>query len=724
MHRNSRLLFERYAKELFQPGMRVLEIGPDWHPTTYQTALGRDDLTWHTVDFGDHPVLTYHLQDEYHVPVEDDAYDIVLSGNVIEHVKKIWVWIKEVARVCKPGGTVITINPISWPFHENPVDCWRIYPDGMRTLYDEAGLEVDLAKCESLEGAVFTRFIAGRGRDWQHQDELKRTEELAPLGMPVECALDTITIGRKPVQQPLPDASRNGSAIAHTNGAVQPETPVISPVAPKRRHYGIYTAADYNFFPGVVVQLNSLRQHGYHGPLAVIDTGLEPWMADYLRERGVELISTDFTKTLRFTDVLTDETAGLKGWSFKIFGILHADLFENFTFIDADYIPLCNLEQELLERIERGEFLCTEDGHNTWDEKHTEAIGVAPGTYSNINAGFFSASMKHHAALLEEWRNLMTRRKPFDLWYGDQGALNAILDKYGIPKVLVGDKADWNQTWLNEKLAQENSIRVGSLSPPVLRHHNGQRIYGWHGCGWCRYWHCLGIDHFRDDPAEIQKMQRDCVGKVPDAVLQIFSALLFQNGDLAVDGYLLTPRKTPLDSLQELYDRSFRDLTDKGTAHSYIPVYEDLLTPYRQRPVTLLEIGVLYGGSLQLWAEFLPQAKIQGIDVDLSRALPSVRECPRIELLDGNATLAGVIAERVGAVDIVIDDASHVLDEQLLSFRALEPKLNPGGLYVIEDIWPYENALRLLREIPGAEIIDRREVQGRCDDLLVVYHKP
>lgn len=307
--------------------------------------------------------------------------------------------------------------------------------------------------------------------------------------------------------------------------------------------YGIYTAADANFFPGVVVQINALRLHGYSGPLAVIDTGLDPWMRDYLAERHAIIIATDFVKDLRFTDVLSDEPAGMRGWSFKAFGIVQAKLFDCFTFMDADYIPLCDMRRELYERVRGGDFLCTEDGWNTWDESHADAVGVRPGRYLNVNAGFFSASMRHHGAIIEEWRNLMTRRKPFDLWYGDQGALNAVLDKYGVPKVLVGDKADWNQTWENERLAAGDSVVVERLSPPVLRHKGGRRIYGWHGCGWCRYWHCIGIDHYRTDPAEIERMRIDCNGKVPKAVLDVFSAMLFLDDDLVVSDHLIGPRR-------------------------------------------------------------------------------------------------------------------------------------------------------------------------------------
>ncbi len=123
------------------------------------------------------------------------------------------------------------------------------------------------------------------------------------------------------------------------------------------------------------------------------------------------------------------------------------------TFIDGDYLPLCNLEVELRPMIEQGQFISTEDGANTWNQTHEEAMGVRPGTYVNINAGFISLDMEVYGAIMHEWRNLMTRRKPFDLWYGDQGALNAILDKWSVKKHTL-NKVLWNQTWLNESMAK------------------------------------------------------------------------------------------------------------------------------------------------------------------------------------------------------------------------------------------------------------------------------
>ena len=93
-----------------------------------------------------------HGGEWYSFPVPNDTFDIVIATNVLEHVRKVWVWIKELSRACKPGGHVITINPVSWPYHEIPIDCWRAYPEGMKALYEDGGLEVILSKCEAICG--------------------------------------------------------------------------------------------------------------------------------------------------------------------------------------------------------------------------------------------------------------------------------------------------------------------------------------------------------------------------------------------------------------------------------------------------------------------------------------------------------------------------------------------------------------------------------------------
>jgi SAM-dependent methyltransferase len=205
MHKNSRLLFQKYAKSFFVPGTRVLEIGPDRSPSTYFKMVETGPTAWDTLDAfrrNDVP-LTYLAESEYSFPIPDNTYDLVFSAQVIEHVRKIWRWMPEVARVCKPGGLVITINPVSWHYHESPVDCWRIYPEGMRALCDDAGLEVLLSEWGSVEMQAIEQRSPRLVRKQQVFQRLSGVFGMmnALVKFPVEAAYDTITIARKPVSK-------------------------------------------------------------------------------------------------------------------------------------------------------------------------------------------------------------------------------------------------------------------------------------------------------------------------------------------------------------------------------------------------------------------------------------------------------------------------------------------------------------------------------------------
>jgi SAM-dependent methyltransferase len=202
MHLNCELLFEKYAREYFRSDLRVLEVGPDQFPSTLETHVGDDSIEWNTLDLAEShgsAQLTHIAISEYEFPIDDETYDIVVSANVIEHVRCIWRWVPELARVCKPGGVVVTINPVSWPYHEAPVDCWRVYPEGMRALYQDASLTVLVSQFDALEAKQSgrRRFLPGRSPVWQPWQLRLAFRVLGPFGFPVEAAYDAITVGKK-----------------------------------------------------------------------------------------------------------------------------------------------------------------------------------------------------------------------------------------------------------------------------------------------------------------------------------------------------------------------------------------------------------------------------------------------------------------------------------------------------------------------------------------------
>lgn len=125
----------------------------------------------------------------------------------------------------------------------------------------------------------------------------------------------------------------------------------------------------------------------------------------------------------------------------------------------------------------------------------------------------------------------------------------------------------------------------------------------------------------------------------------------------------------------------------------YFPIYERHLAPFRNRTITLLEIGVFKGGSLQMWQRFLgPLATIVGIDIN-----PECKqhEEPGIHVRIGDQSdpkFLQSLLDEFGAPDIVIDDGSHQMQHLLASFQFLYPRIAKNGLYIAEDLhtcyWP------------------------------------
>ena len=126
---------------------------------------------------------------------------------------------------------------------------------------------------------------------------------------------------------------------------------------------------------------------------------------------------------------------------------------------------------------------------------------------------------------------------------------------------------------------------------------------------------------------------------------------------------------------------------DKGTVHSYIEEYDRLFTPYRDKKINFLEIGVAYGESLEMWYEyFSKESKIYGVDNTLNEIAPKMSD-DRFDITIVDQTDPDII-NKLGnrKFDVVVDDGSHRFDHQVETFHLLKNHINKGGIYVIEDI--------------------------------------
>ena len=119
----------------------------------------------------------------------------------------------------------------------------------------------------------------------------------------------------------------------------------------------------------------------------------------------------------------------------------------------------------------------------------------------------------------------------------------------------------------------------------------------------------------------------------------------------------------------------------------YFSAYDRHLSKFRGQPVHVLEVGVYSGGSLEMWRNYFGEnAQIYGVDIELAcRAYEGAGT--RIFIGDqSDGEFWKRVTREAPRLDVVIDDGGHQPPQQIATLEALLPHLQPGGVYICEDI--------------------------------------
>ena len=121
----------------------------------------------------------------------------------------------------------------------------------------------------------------------------------------------------------------------------------------------------------------------------------------------------------------------------------------------------------------------------------------------------------------------------------------------------------------------------------------------------------------------------------------------------------------------------------------YVGIYESELAPIiaAGQPISLLEIGVQNGGSLQIWKKYLPAgSRLVGIDINPDCTKLELDENTRLHIADASSkkALDDVLGDMM--FDVIIDDGSHQSNDVVSTYKALFSRLRGGGKYIIEDL--------------------------------------
>lgn len=172
--------------------------------------------------------------------------------------------------------------------------------------------------------------------------------------------------------------------------------------------------------------------------------------------------------------------------------------------------------------------------------------------------------------------------------------------------------------------------------------------------------------------------------------------------------------------------------TDKNNGHHYGEAYDKIFRKFdRNQRLNILEIGTQRGGSLCAWQELFPNATITGIDI-----VDVVTEKNKNDRI--NYTISDIKEYRTNQTfDIVIDDGSHFLGDVVYATSTFMPKLNYGGVMVIEDVQNPEVWMATFTDLINQFRIfypenqsrfklsyaDVRHINHQYDDFLIIIER-
>ena len=133
---------------------------------------------------------------------------------------------------------------------------------------------------------------------------------------------------------------------------------------------------------------------------------------------------------------------------------------------------------------------------------------------------------------------------------------------------------------------------------------------------------------------------------------------------------------------------------EKGHRHPYTAVYSLLLSKYKYEPLRFVEIGIAGGSSLLMWSHYFVNhgRRLFFFDRDAdfiqhgnAFQIPDVF-CMEMDVTKEDSIRSGL--QKIGGdLDVILDDSTHGIPEQIKIIKTGLPFLKSGGMFIIEDIF-------------------------------------
>ena len=148
MHKNSHSKMEWFKKIYLDKSnkLEILDVGSldSSGKYNYRSIFNEANWSYTGLDVKAGNNVDLVISDIYNwFEIDDNTYDVIISGQYFEHLEYFWITMTQIERVLKPGGFVCIIVPSAGHKHGgDELNCYRFHEDGLKAMANYVDLEI------------------------------------------------------------------------------------------------------------------------------------------------------------------------------------------------------------------------------------------------------------------------------------------------------------------------------------------------------------------------------------------------------------------------------------------------------------------------------------------------------------------------------------------------------------------------------------------------------
>jgi hypothetical protein len=178
-----------------------------------------------------------------------------------------------------------------------------------------------------------------------------------------------------------------------------------------------------------------------------------------------------------------------------------------------------------------------------------------------------------------------------------------------------------------------------------------------------------------------------------------------------------------LDELAIQYETDKATIYPRSSVHGYAPIYDKILTPLRDKPIKMLEVGVCMEGSegghsILMWNDYFTKAHIHTFDIVDMSSKSCITENDNVFFYQGDQSnrehMENMYQEYGNTeFDFILEDGSHEHNHQMISLGHLFKYVKSGGYYILEDMSIPEQVVCCIRNDETYKILQQFKETGK-----------